>query len=120
LYFNVTHSEGLALFAVTPAGEVGVDLERVREIPEWEQIAASCFSPAERERLRSVAAAERTREFFVRWTRHEAVMKARGTGLGNGPESGDEKEFRVQAVDAGPGFVAAVALMTNDRQRIFP
>src|SRR5437762_3659012 len=44
LQFTLSHSDGLALFAVASRSPVGVDVERVRPIPEAEQIAAKFFS----------------------------------------------------------------------------
>src|SRR5207248_11802779 len=47
LHFNVAHSEGLALYAFTYAGEVGVDVEQMRDLPDWADVARSAFSPHE-------------------------------------------------------------------------
>lgn len=82
IHFNVAHSESLALFAFARAGEIGVDLERVRDLPDWEYIASAYFSPREQARLRDCPADERRVEFFRAWTRQEAVLKANGLGLG--------------------------------------
>jgi 4'-phosphopantetheinyl transferase len=81
LLFNVSHSEALALYAISAAGEVGVDVERVREIPEWAHIAALCFTKEENVLLASASPSERCKLFFQAWTRKEAVAKAAGTGL---------------------------------------
>jgi 4'-phosphopantetheinyl transferase len=81
-FFNVAHSEGLAVYAITRGGEVGVDIERVRDLPEWEQIVGSYFAPAEQARVYAAPAHERTEEFFRAWARQEALLKASGVGLG--------------------------------------
>ena len=54
--------------------EVGVDVEREREIEDAEAIAERCFSPAERDACRALG-------FLYCWTRKEAFVKALGSGL---------------------------------------
>lgn len=82
LHFNVAHSEGMALYGFTRAGEIGVDVEAIRELPDWEFIAATCFSPEEQQRVATAPADRRLAQFFAAWTRQEAVLKATGLGLG--------------------------------------
>lgn len=108
LYFNVAHSEGLALFAFTRAGEIGIDVEAIRELPDWEQVAEAAFSPHELRQLRACPSERRRDEFFRAWTRQEAVLKALGSGLGSPPVT-TESAFNVYPLAAGPGFAAAIA-----------
>jgi 4'-phosphopantetheinyl transferase len=101
LQFNLAHSRGRALVAVALDVPVGVDIERVRPLAEHAAIAERFFPPSERQ----PANAE---DFFRRWTRYEAVLKAQGLGLyGAGNEV--EGEWMVQELDIGPRFAAAVA-----------
>lgn len=79
--FNVSHSHGLALYAFGRHGEVGVDLEYVRPVPDADEIAERCFAPGERAALRALPPRERHRAFFRCWTRKEAYIKAVGDGL---------------------------------------
>ena len=44
IHFNMSHSRGVALYAVTRGREIGVDLEFIREDLEVEQIAERFFS----------------------------------------------------------------------------
>lgn len=81
LRFNLSHSENLALVAVTQGHELGVDIECVRAVPKFEQIAARNFSPREFELLCALAPEEKLGAFFNCWTRKEAVVKAFGRGL---------------------------------------
>jgi 4'-phosphopantetheinyl transferase len=81
LRFNVAHSGALALYAVTRYCEVGIDTERLRIIPELEEIAGHYFSPGENAQLVSLPWALRSEAFLVGWTRKEAYLKARGIGL---------------------------------------
>lgn len=81
LRFNLSHSHGLALYAVTSGREVGVDLERVRADLADESIAEHYFSPPEVAALRALPPHLRVEAFFNCWTRKEAYIKARGEGL---------------------------------------
>jgi 4'-phosphopantetheinyl transferase len=81
LRFNVAHSEGLALIAVTRGREVGVDLERVRPEMATEEIAVRFFVPREVRALRALPQRLRPAAFFRCWTRKEAYIKATGAGL---------------------------------------
>lgn len=110
IFFNVSHSGGLALYAFARAGEVGVDLEVIRDLPDFDQVAAAAFSPAELARWRACPRDERREEFFRAWTRQEAVLKARGTGLGGAATPALESEFRVYPLHPSAGFAAALAV----------
>jgi 4'-phosphopantetheinyl transferase len=81
LHFNLSHSHDLALCAVTRGREVGVDVERIRELDDLEGIATATFSQRERETLAQLAGPERLAGFFNAWTRKEAFVKALGEGL---------------------------------------
>jgi 4'-phosphopantetheinyl transferase len=116
LFFNVAHSEGLALYAFTRVGEIGVDVEMIRELPDWEQVAQAAFSPLELAQLQAWPEAQRRQEFFRAWTRQEAVLKALGTGLSEVPKAGGETAFNVYPLEAGPAFVAALAVGPTARR----
>lgn len=81
LRFNVSHSDRLALYAVTCNRELGVDVERIRPDFAGEEIAERFFSPNERAALRRLHPDVRCDAFFNCWTRKEAYIKARGEGL---------------------------------------
>jgi 4'-phosphopantetheinyl transferase len=81
LCFNVSHSDGLALYALAHGRGIGVDLERIRPDVDIERIAQRFFSLAELARLCSLPAVSRTDAFYACWTRKEAYLKARGDGL---------------------------------------
>lgn len=81
LRFNVTHSERLALFAVTAESEIGIDVEQMQSLPDADSIAEGYFSPVERAELRNLAAVEKPGGFYRCWTRKEAYLKAIGLGL---------------------------------------
>lgn len=81
LPFNLAHSGGLGLLALSGRHPVGVDIERIRPSIETENIAARYFAPDEQALLGSLPAEERPTAFFHVWTRKEAYMKATGMGL---------------------------------------
>jgi 4'-phosphopantetheinyl transferase len=81
LKFNLSHSAGLALIAVTGDAEVGVDLERIRMQSDLNEVVSSFFSPAEYEELMALPDERRSEAFFGCWTKKEAYFKASGCGL---------------------------------------
>jgi 4'-phosphopantetheinyl transferase len=106
--FNLSRSHGMALVAVALAVEVGVDIESLRAIPEHAAIAERFFPPSEAQALLETPEPKRERDFFRRWTRIEAMLKARGTGLyGAGAEL--VGEWTVCEIDVGREFAAAAA-----------
>jgi len=81
LRFNLSHSGGVALMAVTLNRELGTDLERIRPEFAAETIAEQFFSAQETATLRALPADVQTEAFFNCWTRKEAYLKARADGL---------------------------------------
>lgn len=79
--FNLSHSSGLFVLAVADGKKVGIDVERVRSLPDLEQIVSHAFSSYEQNELSKLRGEEKYRGFFRCWTRKEAYLKARGDGL---------------------------------------
>lgn len=79
--FNLSHSHGLALYAITKKHEIGIDVEQIRSNIEVEKIAKRFFSKNEFETLTSLPLKKRVQGFFNCWTRKEAYIKAMGEGL---------------------------------------
>ncbi|HEY4235322.1 MAG TPA: 4'-phosphopantetheinyl transferase superfamily protein [Lacipirellulaceae bacterium] len=129
LQFNMAHSGELALVAVTRGCKVGVDVEQLRPVEHWPEIAARYFHPKETAAIAAVDPVERNKAFLRCWTRKEAILKALGVGLGHSlksfsvpmidkasgwvelltPESSTLRRYWLQAVSPSPGYVAAVA-----------
>jgi 4'-phosphopantetheinyl transferase len=110
--FNLAHSEGNALLAVTEDHELGVDLERIRPQFADEHIAEQFFSESEVSVLRMMPASEQEQAFFECWTRKEAFLKAKGGGL--------SVPLDTFVVAFGPGQAAALLrsdLDPTDRDR---
>ena len=81
LCFNLSHSDQLALVALSRDCRVGVDVEKIRPIENLERIAEQFFSAEEAESLRQQPPLERSLAFLRCWTRKEAYIKAIGSGL---------------------------------------
>lgn len=81
LRFNFSHSDGLALCAVSRAREVGVDVERIEPSSSLAEIAGRYFSPREAAALAALPPEEQCDAFYACWSRKEAYVKARGRGL---------------------------------------
>lgn len=79
--FNLSHSDGLALCAVTAAAQIGVDVERLRPVTDADGIVKRYFAPAEAKAYAATSGADRPAVFFSTWTRKEAFLKATGLGL---------------------------------------
>ncbi len=132
-HFNLSHSNGLALIAGTRQAALGVDVERVRFIPEADQIAAKFFSPREGAMLHAIPAEQKMEAFFHCWTRKEAYLKATGEGIADAlPRievslspgqparllriNGDTQAaslWSLSALAPAPGFVGAMAIKTG-------
>ena len=80
--FNLSHSGPVALCALAAERQVGVDVERLRPMPEAGRLAARFFAPAERESLERLEGTAQEAAFFACWTRKEAFVKATGEGFG--------------------------------------
>ena len=104
--FNLSHSQGLAMYAFVLERDVGVDIEMIRAEVANERVAENYFSPREVQTLRALPREDQVEAFFNCWTRKEAYVKARGQGL-----SIDLKSFDVSLV---PGEEAKI-LRGDDR-----
>jgi 4'-phosphopantetheinyl transferase len=81
LNFNLSHSAGLALYAITSGRVVGVDIEYIREDFATLEIAEHFFSKDEVRSLKAAPACLRAEAFFNCWSRKESYIKAIGMGV---------------------------------------
>jgi 4'-phosphopantetheinyl transferase len=100
--FNLSHSREMALVAVAREIEVGVDIERVRPLPEYAEIARRYFPPGG-------VTPTSVRDFFRQWTRFEAMLKAHGAGL-YGAGATPPGDWSVSEIDVGPRFAATLVV----------
>ena len=82
LSFNLSHSGGRALLAISAGAELGVDLESHERKTDVLSLAQHYFSIPEREAVAAAEESARVATFFRIWTAKEAVIKADGQGLG--------------------------------------
>ncbi len=108
LKFNLSRSKGMAAVAAALEIDVGVDIERLRPLDDYMGIADRFLPPTAAAEFAACFGPDPEREFFRRWTRTEAVLKATGEGLmGAGKEI--EGEWTITELDAGADYAAAVA-----------
>jgi 4'-phosphopantetheinyl transferase len=130
LRFNLSHSAGFALYALSQRDDVGVDIEQIRDGFSETSIAEQFFSERECTTLRELPREAQSLAFFQCWTRKEAFVKANGHGLPFGlgdfdvslepgqpaallsvhNDSAVAAEWSLFSLTPAPGFVAAVAI----------
>jgi 4'-phosphopantetheinyl transferase len=136
LKFNLAHAAGVAVYAFTRLGEIGVDLEYIKPEFTGDDIARRFFSRAEADAFEKLPPDVRTLAFFNCWTRKEAFIKAKGAGLSLpldqfdvtlAPDQEasllrtrwDESEaarWSLRPLEIGVGYVGAVALEAHGWQ----
>lgn len=134
LAFNLAHSGELALYAFSRDRQIGIDLERIRPDFATLEIAQHFFAPAEVEALQALTPALQIEAFFSCWTRKEAYLKAKGSGLSTSLNSFEvtltpgqpaallkirddpyeSQRWTLQALNPAPGYAAALAVEGRD------
>ncbi|WP_346838381.1 4'-phosphopantetheinyl transferase superfamily protein [Microbulbifer sp. SAOS-129_SWC] len=79
--FNVSHSNGVAVCAISRRAEVGIDVEFNDPRRCVEEVMQLVFTPAERHQLQLCQGSAATALFFQLWTAKEAFMKLTGEGM---------------------------------------
>lgn len=133
LHFSLSHSGGSCLIAVSLKSSIGVDVERLRPLPDAPRIARRWFTPAENDALARLSGAPFERAFFALWTHREAAIKALGENLETGFGAlacafdsdgtvrlvswrGDEavtRQWRVRGLEPADGYLGAVATLAD-------
>jgi 4'-phosphopantetheinyl transferase len=108
----LSHSQSLALYAFTYERDVGIDVEYIRPIAEFEDIAERFFSRQEYTALHALTAEKKLEAFFNCWTRKEAFLKATAVGLAQ-----PLNQFEVSLV---PGEPAVLLSVDGDFQKAAP
>jgi 4'-phosphopantetheinyl transferase len=129
LHFSLSHSGDQCILAVRFGQTLGIDLERVEDLPNALDIARRNFTAAETQMLARLRGEARCDCFFAMWSRKEAIVKATGASLVTSlnrielePDAfghlqlasldGDRSRTRswvVLGLDVGPGYAAALA-----------
>ncbi len=84
LQFNLSHSENIAIFAITCDRRIGVDIESLRSPDNILKLAQRFFCPSEYTLLNQAIPEEQNKLFFQLWTAKEAYLKATGEGISGG------------------------------------
>ena len=134
--FNVTHSHGLAVYALSTNRSIGIDVEYLhrRSIVDRMKIAHRLFSSSEYAALEVLPRGRRDHAFLACWTRKEAFIKAIGQGLSfpldqfdvtvdpNDPaellatrwDASDADRWSMASIDPGPDYIGALAVEGKD------
>ena len=129
VHFNLSNSNNIAAYAFSKMKDIGIDIEKIRPIPDMMDIAANNFTEKENVLIAQCDTDSRSDMFYRIWTRKEAVLKAQGVGLlvpldsvdvsmsidQKGPTqvniSGENQtaEIWVNEIDCASGYKAALA-----------
>ena len=132
LYFNLSDSHRVALYAITTNVEVGIDIESMRSNIHAKDIAERFFSPNEITAFRTLPKGQHLEGFYRIWTMKEAYIKVIGRGLSFGLDQftininvdavkmdglltveGDPnlaKWWTLCSISSPPGYMAALAI----------
>jgi 4'-phosphopantetheinyl transferase len=134
LHFNLAHSENLGLLAISRLPGLGVDLEQIRWLDDFDALVERFFSPRESSVFQPLPPEAKPEAFFNLWTRKEAWLKATGEGIGyslnrvevtflpseparllNLPDGqGSVQEWTLRELKPAAGYVGAVAVNATD------
>jgi 4'-phosphopantetheinyl transferase len=81
LRFNLSHTAGLVVCAVTRQSEIGVDVENTARDIDPLELAPTVFASREVADVAARTPEDRRQRFFAYWTLKEAYIKARGMGI---------------------------------------
>jgi 4'-phosphopantetheinyl transferase len=129
LHFNVAHTNGLGLVAVSTSSEVGVDVEAVRWLQDFDELVARFFCPREAQVFARLPNDLKPAAFFNLWTRKEALLKATGEGIAyslnrvdvtflpgeppcvlSTPEEDSWQGWTLKEITPAPGHIGALAI----------
>ena len=70
-----------AVIVVARGCQVRVDIERIRQLSDLEDLVRICFAPEEQADFCSLPCCTRLPAFFAGWARKEAFLQATGAGI---------------------------------------
>lgn len=121
--FNITHTDGLVMIAVSDDGEVGVDAEYLYRDNDAEKIAEKYFFPQEREQIKT------RKHFFTLWTKKESAIKyasltiasslKKTTFIGETPVGEDKYADAKTRSYAFDDYVYSVTAKSPDHELVF-
>lgn len=108
LQFNLSHAGEWGVIALAVGVAVGVDIEKIDPLLDYERLAARFFTVAENSCLAALAPQRRRRGFYRLWTRKEALLKGKGVGF-SGALVAEEGGGQYRSFWLAPGYVGGVA-----------
>lgn len=125
--FNLSHSRGYSLIALSRTGDIGCDIEDRFTNEDVSGLCPLVLHPSELDAMEGLAVQERVEAFRRYWVRKEAVLKASGSGFLTDPReviTGQEDPratwgaqsgipFAIHNLRIGDGCLAAVASMDS-------
>ena len=130
IHFSHAHSVNMVLSAFSPDQAVGIDVEKIRSLPDLLVVARRFFSYREYVILKGLSTRNRESVFFRMWSMKEALIKANGWSLEKGlaecctakvfnNDYGRVADSSVCVVDSGSDFAAALAVQGCGEYEIF-
>ena len=127
VYFNLAHSQDLAIYAISRDREVGIDLEYIDLKCDVDAIAKNYFLPSEQKLMKRLGDRAKYLAFFRAWTLKEAYGKAIGQGIANILDSLDVSslietpvgetlqlgDWKLQTLDTPPDYCAALCISVS-------
>lgn len=113
LQFNLSHTQDLAILAVTRKTEVGIDIEYNDRKTDWKGICKRFFTIPEQDSLFALSDTQQEMAFFDLWTRKEAYMKVLGTGLSLSPT-----EFTLTVYPEKPALIQHHSLKFDSLEQV--
>ena len=110
LRFNLSHTRGMALFAIACEIDIGIDVEVDRVVPNRLAMARRVYPPTVVEGLERLGGDAQNRAFLAAWTAMEARQKAFGRGIFE--TRVDDAAARAFGFSPAPGWLAHVAVPT--------
>jgi 4'-phosphopantetheinyl transferase len=81
IFFNISHTNGVAVMAVSKIEQLGIDIEKINSEKEVSKVVSQYFHPEEFNLLEGLATEKKVQTFYTIWTLKEAYIKAKGLGL---------------------------------------
>lgn len=122
LQFNVSHSKGCVIIAVS-SKPIGIDVEYVDPGFGFEDVMNYCFN--EEEIAFVTGGKDPAVNFFTLWTRKEALLKATGEGLTDELQQvpsmdicliRNTREFLIKSFSTGDQYMISVAAGDSDQE----
>ncbi|MDA8190558.1 4'-phosphopantetheinyl transferase family protein [Acidiferrobacter thiooxydans] len=142
IQFSVSHTHDRLLIGLSANGEVGIDIEFLRDDIDYLAIARRHFSASELRAILNRPKAMQAAAFFRCWTGKEAITKVRGQGLrcdlskfrtldddaslrarvvaGTDTPHALRGCYRLHAVDTEPGYCASIAMLEATHGTAYP